>query len=141
MRTPPTRGETVILAGGIVTIVASFLAFYTSGNFTITAWDSGLSPIAVYPVFAGGFSAAVVALRRFAGATLNVRIGGFTWEQVHLLLGLFALLITGGYFWQGGPGSLDLGLGFWGMFGGSIALLVGAVMFSREPAGPFGPRH
>lgn len=140
MSTPPTRGETVILAGGLVTIVASFFAFYTVGGFKPTAWDSGLSPIAVYPVFAGGFSAAVVALRRFAGANLSVRVGGFTWEQVHLLLGLFAVLIMGGYFWRGAQGA-DFGLGFWGMFGGSIALLVGAAMFSREHSGPFGPRH
>lgn len=141
MRTPPTRGETVILAGGIVTIVASFFAFYNAGNATVTAWDNLLSPIGAYPVFAGGFSAAVVALRRFAGATLSVRVGGFTWEQVHLLLGLFAVLIMGGYFWQGAFPGTDFGFGFWAMLGGSIALLVGAVMFNREHAGPFGPRH
>ncbi len=141
MSTPPTRGETVILAGGIVTIVASFFAFYSAGSVSVTAWDSLLSPIGVYPVFAGGISAAVVALRRFAGANLNVRFGGFTWEQVHLLLGLFAVLITGGYFWSGALPGTDFGLGFWGMFGGSIAVLVGGAIYSREHSGPFGPRH
>ena len=60
-------------------------------------FDAGLSPIALYPLFAGVASAGVIALRRFANAQLAVRLGSFTWEQVHVLLGLFALLIVLGY--------------------------------------------
>ena len=66
----------------------------------MNAWDSVLSPIALYPLFAGVASAGVVALRRFANAQLAVRLGSFTWEQIHVLLGLLALLITVGYFFR-----------------------------------------
>ena len=80
------------------------------------------SPISLYPVFAARRPAGVVALRRFANAQLAVRLGSYTWEQLHVLLGLFALLIAVGYFFTD-RGSLDLGLGFWLLLGGSIALL------------------
>ena len=103
----------------------------------MNAWDSFLSPIALYPVFAGAFSAGVVALRRFANAQLAVRLGSFTWEQIHVLLGLLALLITVGYFFHDHSG-VDFGLGFWLLLGGSIALFAGALMLSRERAGPRG---
>ena len=138
MQGKATRAEAVIMLGGIVVIVLSFAPFYTVPNtsFSVNAWDSGLSPITLYPVFAGAFSAGVLALRRFANATLAVRLGSFTWEQVHLLLGLFALLIMVGYFSK--DSGADFGFGFWGMLAGSIALLSGAVMLSRERSGPRG---
>ena len=139
MQGKATRGEAVIMLGGIAAVALSFAPFYTAnfGGGSATAWDSGLSPIALYPVFAGAFSAGVIALRRFANAGLAVRLGSFTWEQVHVLLGLFALLITVGYFFSDHT-ALSLGFGFWGMFGGSIALFAGALMLSRERSGPRG---
>jgi hypothetical protein len=139
MQSKLTRGEFTLLAAGVALIVGSFAPFYTAGSESLNAWDSfwGLSPISLYPVFAGVASAGVVALRRFANAQLAVRLGPFSWEQVHVLLGLFALLVSGGYFFASHPG-LDFGLGFWLTLGGSIALLVGAVMLSRERSGPRG---
>ena len=137
MRGKATRAEIVIMAGAVATIVGSFFAFYTAGSFSIRAWDSGLSPLTLYPVFAGVASGGVVAMRHFANATLSIRLGSFTWEQYHLLLGLFAALIMAGYFLQSKGGS-SFGLGFWAMLGGSIALLVGGVMIGRERHGPRG---
>ncbi len=141
MRGKATRAEIVIMAGAVATIIGSFFGFYTY-NFTGTqsvrrAWDAGLSPITLYPVFAGLFSGGVVAMRRFANATLSIRLGSFTWEQFHLLLGLLASLIMAGYFLQDKSG-LQFGLGFWAMLAGSIALLVGGVMIGRERHGPRG---
>jgi len=132
-----TRAEFTILAAGIALVVGSFAPFYSASGISVNAWDSFLSPIALYPVFAGAASAGVVALRHFANAQLAVRLGSFTWEQVHVLLGLLALLITGGYFFKDRSG-LSFGLGFWLLLGGSIALFAGALMLSRERAGPRG---
>jgi hypothetical protein len=135
-----TRAEFTVLAAGIALIVGSFAPFYTvPGLDSVNAWDSfiSLSPISLYPLFAGVASAGVVALRRFANAQLAIRLGSFTWEQIHVLLGLFALLVSGGYFFASHPG-LDFGLGFWLTLGGSVALLAGAVMLSRERSGPRG---
>ena len=57
MRQQPTRGEIVTIAGGAVTVLSSFLAFYSFssavGDLSVNAWDSGLFPIATYPAFAG----------------------------------------------------------------------------------------
>ena len=137
MQSKLTRGEFTLLAAGVVLIVGSFAPFYTASGISVNAWDSVLSPIALYPVLAGAFSAGVVALRRFANAQLAVRLGSFTWEQIHVLLGLLALLITVGYFFHDHTG-VGFGFGFWLLLGGSIALFAGALMLSRERAGPRG---
>ena len=139
MQSKLTRGEFTLLAAGIALVVGSFAPFYTAPAPipSVNAWDSGLSPIALYPVFAGVASAGVVALRRFANAQLAVRLGSYTWEQIHVLLGLFALLVAVGYFFSD-RAVYSFGLGFWLLFGGSIALFVGALMLSRERSGPRG---
>ncbi len=140
MQSKVTRAEFTILAAGIALIIGSFAPFYSFGGASVNAWDSslGLSPISLYPLFAGVASAGVIALRRFANAQLAVRLGSFTWEQVHVLFGLLALLIALGYFFAGRPAGIDFGLGFWLIFGGSIALFAGALMLSRERSGPRG---
>ena len=139
MQNKLTRGEFTLLAAGIAVIVGSFAPFYTAGGFSVNAWDSGfgLSPISLYPVFAGVASAGVVAMRRFANAQLAVRLGSFTWEQMHVLLGLFALLISVGYFFTD-HGGANFGFGFWILLAGSIALFAGALMLSHERSGPRG---
>ena len=139
MQSKVTRAEFTILAAGIALIVGSFAPFYSAGGSSVNAWDSypGLSPLSLYPLFAGVASAGVIALRRFANAQLAVRLGSFTWEQVHILLGLLALLIMVGYFFSDRIG-ISFGFGFWLLLGGSIALFAGALMLSRERSGPRG---
>ncbi len=140
MKHQPTRGEIVTMAGGAVTVLSSFLAFYSLnsaiGDFSVNAWDSGLFPLATYPAFAGLLSGGVIALRRFAHVGFSGRVGTFTWEQMHLLLGAFAGLIMGGYLIA--DTSASYGIGFWGMLGGTAALIVGAVIMPNERHGPRG---
>ncbi len=136
----PTRGEIVTMAGGALTVLSSFLAFYSFssalGDLSANAWDSGLFPIAAYPAFAGVISGGVIALRRFAHVGFSSRVGSFTWEQMHLLLAVLAGLIMGGYLI--GDTSASYGLGFWGMLAGTVALIAGAVMMPNERHGPRG---
>ena len=138
MKHQPSRAEIVIMAGGAVTIVCSLLAFYTApvGDGSVNAWDSGLFPLATYAAFSGLISGGTIALRRFANVALPTHIGGFSWEQVHLLLGIFAGLIMGGYLVS--DSGYGYGIGFWGMLAGTAALIVGAVMLPKERHGPRG---
>ena len=137
MKQQPTRAEIVVMAGGAVTVIFSFLSFYTLpiGSSSVNAWDSGLFPIATYPALAGLISGGIIALRRFARVGFSARAGTFTWPQVHVLLGIFAGLIMGGYL-IADNGGLNRGIGFWGMLAGTAALIVGAAMLTNEPSGP-----
>ena len=66
---------------------------------------------------------------KFANVKLPDRVVGFTWEQVHLVLGLLAGLMAVGWL------ITDIGnkeIGFWLEVLGGIALAVGAVMMQRE---------
>ena len=137
MKSKPTTAEIVLMAGGAGALVFSVFAFYDLQVVTVNAWDSGLFPIATYPALAGAVSGGVVALRRFAGIHFSSSVGGFTWLQVHLLLGIFAGLVMAGYLIADTSGA-DFGIGFWGMLAATVALIVGAVMLKNEPSGPRG---
>ena len=122
---PPTPGEIVIMAAGAVMLVASFLHF--AGD--TSSWGSGAFPIVTLIAIYGIVMGAQVALTKFTSVHLSDRVAGFTWEQVHLLLAAFALLMSIGWIISGLP-SKDIGL--WLLFAGSVALVVGALMLQRE---------
>jgi hypothetical protein len=121
----PTPGEIIILAAGAVMLIASFLDF--AGD--ATSWSSGAFPIVTLIPIYGVVMAAHIALTKFANVQLPDRVGTFTWEQVHLVLGLFAALMALGWLISGID---DTGIGFWLLLLGSIGLVVGAVMLQRE---------
>ena len=134
MKNQPTRAEIVLMGGGAVTVLFSFLAFYSAGSVSVNAWETGLFPITTYPALAGLISGGIIALRRFARVGFSGRAGNFAWPQVHQLLGLFAGLIMAGYLIR--ARSAGFGIGFWGMLAGTAALIVGAAMLANEPSGP-----
>ena len=146
-------GNIVILVAGAVMLVASFLAFYTIETFgdldidfetgevdfdgggdeeSINAWDGDFGfPVTTLPALLGTAMAVVVALTAFAKVNVPERVLGFSWNQIHLLLGAQAFLMMLAWLITDGP---DKGIGFWLMLLGSIALVVGAVLRDREPA-------
>ena len=122
---PPTPAELTILIAGAVMLVASFLSF--AGN--TSAWGRYLFPIATLLPLYGIVMALQVGLTKFANISLPDRIVGFTWEQVHLVLGLLAGLMAVAWL------ITDTGnkqIGQWLEVLGGIALAVGAVMMQRE---------
>ena len=135
----------VILAGGAVIFLASFLAFYkynaprvTFGSVTIggsttwSAWSKGASfPLSILPALLGLIMALQVALTAFANVSLPSRVLGFDWTQIHLVLGIQAALLMLCFLVRDSS-VLDFGVGFWFMLLASIALLVGAVMRTQE---------
>ena len=123
------------MSGAGVAFVFSFLAFYDSSfsSESINAWGSHLFPvstlIALFAVVAGAF----VALRLF-GVNIPESLVSYTWKQVVLACGFFATLLALAFLLQDRGGGVDLGIGYWFMLFGSIAVLVGAVMLTRESA-------
>ena len=85
-KTPPTTSELIIMIAGAVMLVASFLDF----AFKTSAWGTYLFPVATLLPLYGVIMALQIALTKFANVNLPDRVAGFTWEQVHLVLGLLA---------------------------------------------------
>ena len=121
----PTPAELTILVAGGVMLVASFLDF--EGD--TSAWGKYLFPLtALLPIY-GVIMAAQVALTAVLGMKLPPRVAGFTWEQVHLVLGLFAGLLA--LAWM----VTDTGkkpIGQWLIIASGFALAIGALRMQRE---------
>jgi hypothetical protein len=122
----------VILAGGGVMLIGSFLTFYKLLSFSTTAWGSGegfgVFGIATVIVLCGVVMGTQVALSAFA-SNVNIpeKVLGLSWDQVHLALGFQAALMMLAFLIRS-KGPLSFGIGFWFMLIAGIALLVGAIM-------------
>jgi hypothetical protein len=124
-KTQPTTSELIIMIAGAVMLVASFLHF----AFDRSTWGQYLFPVATLLPLYGVIMALQIALTKFANVKLPDNLAGFTWEQVHLVLGLLAGFMAIGWL------ITDLsqkGIGLWLEVLGGIALAVGAVMMQRE---------
>lgn len=140
MKNQPTPSTWTILAGGVVVLIGSFPNFYeiSAGGFTDgrNAWSGDLFfPVTIIPVLCGVLMALHVGLTTFADVKFPDRLVGFGWTQLHLALGFQAAIMMVAFLIQDKQG-FDIALGFWLMLLGSIALIVGAVLRTREPAAP-----
>jgi len=122
----------VILAGGVVMLVGSFLNFYTYGPFSASAWSGaqgfGVFGIATIAVLCGVVMAAEVGLKAFApNVSLPDKLLGLSWDQLHLALGFQATIMMLAFLIRS-KGPFGFGIGFWFMLLSAIALLVGAIM-------------
>lgn len=140
----------IIIVGGVVMLIASFLAFYkftsaapeinfANGSVKIhkvsvsrNAWSSHVFLIGTIPALLGILMAAQVAVKTFAsGVHLPERVLGFTWNQIHLVLAAQATIMMLAFLIQDTSGA-DKGIGLFLMLLAAIALLVGAIMRTRE---------
>ena len=121
----PTTSELTIMIAGAVMLVASFLDF--AGD--TSAWGRYLFPVATLLPLYGLIMAVQIALTKFGGVSLPDRLVGFTWEQVHLVLGIMAGLMAVAWLITD---TGDKQIGEWLEVLGGIALAVGAVMMQRE---------
>jgi len=122
----------VILAGGAVMLIGSFLNFYKLLSFSTSAWGSGngfgVFGVATVVVLCGVVMAVQVALSTFAAnVTMPDTVLGLSWDQVHLALGFQAALMMLAFLIRS-KGPFEFGIGFWFMLLAGIALFVGAVM-------------
>jgi hypothetical protein len=122
---PPTPAELTVLIAGAVMLVGSFFDFAGNTN----AWGTYLFPLAtLLPVY-GLLMAVHIALTKYTTVKLPQRVLGFTWEQVHLVIGLLAGAMAVGWLLT------DLsskGIGYWLEVLGGISVASGAVMLQRE---------
>jgi hypothetical protein len=130
----PTPGEITIMVAGVVALIASFLDFYGLGDSGVSVWSSGLFPVATLMVIFVIIMAVHVALTRFASVNLPDQVAGFSWLQIHLVLGFFATLYALAYLVVK-TGGADRKIGFWLILASCIAALVGAILLSKERAG------
>lgn len=121
----PTPGELTIMVAGAVMLVASFLTFAAKTS----AWGQYLFPLATLLPLYGAVMAAQIALTKYASVDLPETVVGFTWEQVHLVLGFLAGFMAIGWLITD---ITQKGIGLWLEVLGGIALAVGAVMLQRE---------
>lgn len=129
----PTPAAIVLMAAGAVALLGSFLDFFGYGSDSRSAWSDGfgLFPIATLMVVFVVVSGAVIALTRFAGVQLPAQVAGFSWTQIHLVLGFFATLYALAYLVVK-TGGADRKVGFWLVLIACIASLVGAIMLRNE---------
>jgi predicted MFS family arabinose efflux permease len=121
----PTPAELTIMIAGAVMLVASFLNF----SYKTSAWGTGLFPLATLLPLYGTVMALQIGLTKFAGVKLPDSVVGFSWEQVHLVLGILAGFMAIGWLITD---VTQKGIGLWLEVLGGIALAVGAVMMQRE---------
>jgi hypothetical protein len=135
----PTPGEITIMAAGAVALIASFLDFYkvpsaySGAASSQSMWSKYLFPVATLMaifVFVMGLQ---IALTKFANVSLPARVAGFTWVQIHLVLGFYATVYAIAYLIVD-KGGYDFGIGYYLMLLAAIAALVGAVLLQRERA-------
>jgi hypothetical protein len=134
----PKPSEIVIMVSGLVALISAFLAWYSapsvqgfSAGDDLNAFDKGLFPIAAYIPLIGLVMGVQIALAKFANVNFPDRILGFSWPQIHLALGIFAVLLGVGYLLQD-IGGYDKGIGLWLALLASIGLVVGAVLLNNE---------
>jgi hypothetical protein len=140
----PTPGEIVVMAGGAVALIFSFLPFWKLdvGGLSddVSAWSSGLFPVAtLIPIFAA-IAAVLVALRTFANFNYPPNgLLGFTWNTLLLALTFFAAILVIAYLLVD-KGAYDLGFGFFLVFIGAVGSFVGAILMQNEArTGAAGP--
>jgi hypothetical protein len=144
-----TASDIVILASAVVLLVASFLTWIDFGNprlpipqqalqqlgvniprGTENAWDH--FPGFVYPLIAGVIAGVQVVMEKVR-PKMPGDVAGFSWTQIDLLLGIWALLsVIAVAFEDFGYG--DKGIGLWLTLIAAAGLLVGAILRLREPA-------
>jgi hypothetical protein len=130
-----TPGEILIPAGALVTLVFSFFDFY-SGNGLLSgrsAWSKGFVPVVTLIVLFTLIMGAQVALTKLANVDLGTGVAGFTWPQVHVALGFFAVVLSLAWL-VNSKGPYGIGVGMIFMLLGSIACFVGAFLLSSERA-------
>ena len=87
----------MMMGGGAVLLISTFLHWFSSGSRGVSGWNTdaaGLSGILVALI--GVMVAGGVASTQFANVSLPERILGFTQSQVYCILGFSAFLITFG---------------------------------------------
>jgi hypothetical protein len=132
-----TPGEIVVMAGGAVCLVFSFLPFYHlddaeffQADEDLTLWSEGILPIGTLIVIFAAFAAVLVLLTKFANTSIT---GLFSFSYLQLLLAstfFSAILVLAFLIRDKDP--YDFGFGFFLEFIGAVGAFVGAIIMTTE---------
>jgi hypothetical protein len=135
MNTNPRPSIWMLLAGGVVLFISSFLDWFGSGSYGINAWETeyfGL--IGILVALMGLATALGVGLATFAGTKLPPAVLGFTLDQIYLIFGFTSTVITLGFLFAG-----QVKFGLILALLASVAILVGGFLENQATAKPAGP--
>ena len=129
-----TPAEIVIVASGLALFVFSFFDYYSQDDFdySLNAWDE--FPLFTSAALFGLVAAVQILATKLGGVNAPSQVMGFSWPQIHLVLGIFALLNMLGIFLAAEEG-IDTGIGLIIGLLASIGLVVGAVLLNQEATG------
>lgn len=124
-----TPGEIVLLAAGVVALIASFLPWVDVGGFTASSWDGDLFfPVSTFVPLSAVVAAALYAVRKFTSAGLPENVLGFSLDQVITAFAFFGALLALGWV----IAIEDAGIGFWLSVLATFAAVAGVVMIERD---------
>ena len=133
-----TPGEIVVMAGGAVALIFSFLPFWSLDEGPIeddvSAWGDGLFPVATLIVIFAVLAAVLVVLTKFANMTITGFLG-FGFNQLLLASSFFSAVVALAYLIQDRPFGYDLGFGYILLLIGSVATFVGSILVTNERKG------
>ena len=105
-----TPGKLITIGGAAVAFLFSFLPWYKAYGYHVSAWGSGLFPMASWSAIFALLVGFAVAVRAFKFLVLPERIWEFTLDQLVVVFSIFSLLITLSYLIVDHPGSISFGL-------------------------------
>jgi hypothetical protein len=98
METKDIKPSTIMLiAGGAVMLLSTFLDWVSEGPFGANAWDTDFFGLhGIFVAIIGLSIGGGVAAKQFGNVSMPDKILGFDHDQLHLALGLSAFLIAFG---------------------------------------------
>jgi hypothetical protein len=139
-----TPGEIVVMAGGALVLIGSFLPFYKVDfgpgfdDDTTSAWGEGLFPVATLIVLFAVVAGGLVALTTFANANLGRGVLGFGYGQLLLALGFFSAILALAFLLVE-KGETDFGFGYYLVLIGAVGAFVGTIIMTTEARRAMGP--
>ena len=135
MNNNPRPSVWMLLAGGAVVFLSTFINWFGSGSYGFSAWETEyFGFIGIFVAVMGLATAITVGLTTFAGTALPANIAGFTWNQIYLSFAFTCTVITLGFLFAG-----QVKFGLILALLGSAVMLAGAFMESQTTAKPSGP--
>jgi hypothetical protein len=133
-----TTSDIIILAAGAVMVICLFLPWIGNGSDE-NAFGTLVFPLGTFAALFGIVMAVHVLLTKIASVSFPDRILDFTWDQVHVVLSIYAVVLMVSWLLVD-VGGIDKKIGLWLALLASIGLVVGAVMRLQEsPSATAGP--
>jgi hypothetical protein len=128
-------GESVLLASGVLGLVASFLPWLDAFGVTRSSWSGdALFPVSWFVPMSAVVAAVLLAVSKFTAAKLPADVVGYTPEQLRKMFAVMGALLAIGWV----IAIENAGIGFWLSVVATFGAVAGVFMIERTPAGSTG---